>query len=234
MLYDYAYLIGSLLLLVVWFGLFLAKPKLRKKMLWVSGLTTTLGLTEPIFIPKYWAPLTLFDWGRKYHLDIESFIFSFAVSGVAAVIYEFLTGKREKRLAHRVQHQVHHQLHTLAVLSPIAVFTFFFLLTPLNPIYSAVIGLTFGALATAWCRPDLGEAIKKGALLFAGLYFAVFWITFVLLFPGYVPMYWKLSNLTGILILGVPIEELLFAGSLGAMWGGLYEHLTWHKLVRMK
>ena len=91
MLYDYAYLIGSLLLLVVWFGLFLAKPKLRKKMLWVSGLTTTLGLTEPIFIPKYWAPLTLFDWGRRYHLDIESFIFSFAVGGIASIVYETLT-----------------------------------------------------------------------------------------------------------------------------------------------
>ena len=234
MLYDYAYLIGSLLLLAVWFGLFVAKPGLRRKILRVSLATVFLGVTEIFFIPKYWEPLTLFDFGNRYHMDIESFIFSFAVGGIAATIYEFMTGEGEKRLAHRVQHQTRHQFHTLAVLSPIVVFAFFFLLTPLNPIYSAIIGLIFGALATAWCRPDLAGAIKKGALLFTGLYFAVFWLTFVLLFPSYVPMYWRLSELSGSLIIGVPIEELLFAGSLGAMWGGLYEHLTWHKLVRMK
>ncbi len=234
MLYDYAYLIGSLVLLVVWIGLFLARPKLRKKVLLVSSLTAPLGLTEPFFIPAYWEPLTLFDLARRYRVDIESIIFSFAVGGIAAVIYEFISGAREKRLAHRVQHQVHHQFHTLAVLSPIAVFAFFFLLTPINPIYSAIIGLTFGALATGWCRPDLIPSIKKGALLFSGLYFVIFLITFVWLFPSYVEMVWKLSSLTGILVVGVPLEEILFAVALGAMWGSIYEHLTWRKLVRMK
>lgn len=232
-LYNYAYLIGSLVLLVVWTGLFLARPMLRKKMFLVSSLTAPLGLTEPFFIPRYWEPLTIFNLAGKYRVDIESIIFAFAVGGIAAVVFEFVSGAREKRLAHRVQHQAQHQLHTLAVLSPIAVFAFFSLLTPINPIYSAIIGLTFGALATAWCRPDLAGSIKKGAGLFTGLYFAIFLITFVWLFPGYVEMVWKLSDLTGVLILGVPLEELLFAAALGAMWGSIYEHLTWRKLVKM-
>ncbi|MFZ2202770.1 MAG: lycopene cyclase domain-containing protein [Microgenomates group bacterium] len=74
----------------------------------------------------------------------------------------------------------------------------------------------------------------KGALLFSGLYFVIFLITFVWLFPSYVEMVWKLSSLTGILVVGVPLEEILFAVALGAMWGSIYEHLTWRKLVRMK
>lgn len=234
MYYNYAYLIGSLLLLVVWFVLFLARPAMRKKMLLVSGLTAPFGLTEILFIPKYWEPLTLFDLAARFRIDIEAIIFSFAVGGIAAVAYEFVSGQGEVRLPHRVQHQARHQFHTLAVLSPIAVFAFFALLTPLNPIYSAIIGLTFGAAATAWCRSDLAPAIQRGALIFTAIYFVIFWLTFVFLFPGYVPMYWKLTSLTGILVFGVPLEELLFAAALGAMWGGLYEHLTWRKLVKMK
>ena len=203
-------------------------------MLWVSGLTTTLGLTEPIFIPKYWAPLTLFDWGRKYHLDIESFIFSFAVGGVAAVIYESVSGWRDKKLTDHVRQQKRHRLHTWAVLAPIPTFAFFFLLTPINPIYSTIIGLLAGIVATRYCRPDLGDLMKKSALIFSAIYFVIFFVIFVIIFPDYVQMYWNLKDISGILIFGVPLEELLFAGSLGAMWGGLYEHLTWHKLVKMK
>lgn len=234
MLYNYAYLIGSLVLLVVWARLFMARPMMRKKMFLVSSLTAPLGLTEPFFIPRYWEPLTIFDLAGRYRIDLESIIFAFAVGGIAAVTYEFISGAREKRLAHRVQHQARHQLHTLAVLSPIVVFAFFSLLTPLNPIYSAIIGLTFGALATAWCRPDLTDSIKKGAVIFTGLYFVVFFATFVVLFPNYVQMYWNLKEISGVLIFGVPLEELLFAGALGAMWGSIYEHLTWRKLARMK
>lgn len=113
----------------------------------------------------------------------------------------------------------------------------------MNSIYAYLIGSLFLvviwlglfiALGTAWCRPDLTDLIKKGAVLFAGLYFAIFLITFVWLFPGYVEMVWKLSDLTGVLILGVPLEELLFAAALGAMWGSIYEHITWRKLVKMK
>lgn len=231
---TYAYLTGSLFLLAVWTGIFLARPKLRRKMLLVSSLTAPLGLTELFFIPRYWEPLTIFGLAQRFRIDVESFIFSFAVGGIAAVVYGFISAAGEKRLAHRVQHQVRHQLHTFIVISPIAIFAFFSLLTPINPIYSAIIGLTFGALGTAWCRPDLTDSIKKGAVLFTGLYFAIFLITFVWLFPGYVKMAWKLDDLTEILVFGVPLEELLFAGALGAMWGSIYEHLTWRKLVKME
>jgi len=49
------------------------------------------------------------------------------------------------------------------------------------------------------------------------------------LFPGYVPAIWNLPAISGILVAGVPVEELLFAASLGAMWSSVYEHFGWYR-----
>jgi len=38
--------------------------------------------------------------------------------------------------------------------------------------------------------------------------------------------------LTHILLLGIPIEELLFAFTFGMYWSELYEHLYWRKLIK--
>jgi len=51
-------------------------------------------------------------------------------------------------------------------------------------------------------------------------------------YPDYVELYWNLDALSHILILGIPLEELLFAFSFGMLWSSLYEHLYWQKLVK--
>lgn len=228
MLYDYAYLIGSLLLVVIWLGLFIVLPKSRKKMIWVSFLTLPLGLSEPIFVPGYWTPPTLFNLANTYRTDLESFIFSFAIGGVASVVYETIN-ERKKKIAGPERHLKLHKFHRLAVLSPLPVFAFFYLLTPINPIYSTLIALATGVVATKLCRPDLKWVMVKSAVIFTAIYFLIFLVTFVILTPGYVTHVWKLASLSGILIWGVPLEELLFAAALGGMWSSLYEHLGWYK-----
>ncbi|MBI3984343.1 MAG: hypothetical protein HY344_00160 [Candidatus Levybacteria bacterium] len=57
-------------------------------------------------------------------------------------------------------------------------------------------------------------------------------LLFVWLFPGYVEAVWNLKAISGILIVGIPIEELLFAASLGAMWSSIYEHFSWYKFSK--
>lgn len=65
-------------------------------MMVVSLWTSLLGLTEPLFVPEYWAPPSLFDLASRTGFDIESFIFSFAIGGIAVVIYEHFTWRRIK------------------------------------------------------------------------------------------------------------------------------------------
>jgi len=65
-------------------------------MILVSLLTAPLGLTEPFFVPAYWLPFTLFDLARQTRFDLESLLFSFAVGGTGAILYESLWGKIKK------------------------------------------------------------------------------------------------------------------------------------------
>jgi len=52
----------------------------------------------------------------------------------------------------------------------------------------------------------------------------------LLLHPQFVQRYYNLSNLLGIGILGVPIEELLFAATGGAIWSVAYEYVFGYRL----
>lgn len=227
--FTYAYLIASVLLLFVWLYLYWTKPKARRKMLLISLLTAPLGLTEPLFVPSYWLPFTLFDLARRTRFDLESLLFSFAVGGITAILYESLWGKSRKTISIHEKHQEKHRFHRWALISPFILFGILYFFTPLNPIYSTILAMTVGAVATWLCRPDLLKAMVTGSLLFLGIYFVVFLVGFVWLFPGYVEAVWNLPAISGILIAGVPIEELLFAASLGAMWSSAYEHFAWYK-----
>lgn len=62
-------------------------------------------------------------------------------------------------------------------------------------------------------------------VVFLGLYF-VFFLIFAAVYPGYIDQVWNLRALSGVLIAGVPLEELLFGFSFGLMWSAVFEHLT--------
>lgn len=225
---QYVWLAGSLGLLFIWLALFVSLKNKggKKKMLLVSLWTSLLGLTEPLFVPEYWDPPSLFYLAQRTGFDIESIIFAFAVGGIAAVIYEtiFRTGHKVVSLKERLRsiHKLHYFFLSLAPLT----FLSFQLFTTINPIYSASIAMFVGAVGAIICRRDLTKKILVGGILFLGLYF-LFFVSFNWAFPGYIERVWNFGEISGILILGVPLEELLFAFALGMLWSGLYEHLTW-------
>jgi len=225
-----AYLIGSLFLLLIWFVIFLKlkSKESKNEMIKVSFATSLLGLTEPIFVPKYWNPPTVLDLAQKTGFDLESLIFAFAVGGITVSVYEiFYKGKRSKLTTHEM-HNPRHRFHVWTlVASPIS-FTILFLFAPVSPIYLTIISLLIGALATFYCRPDLIVKMATSGIIFLFIYF-IFFLVFNILFPGYTQEVWNLKALTGILLFKVPLEELAFAFSFGLMWSSVYEHIAWIK-----
>ncbi len=222
------FLIGSLALFAIWLIIFIFYPATRREMSWASFITMPLGLTEIFFVPAYWNPPTLFNLAQKFGFDIESFIFAFAVGGIVSVIYEILLKSKHKSIFH--EHKLKkHRYHKLALLSPFLTFAILIFVTKLNPIYSASLSLAVGALATYLCRKDLDKNIIFGGILFLSLYF-IFFLMFNLIFPGYVDSVWNFSEISGIKIIGVPIEELMFAFTFGVFWSSFYEHVKWYKL----
>ena len=104
MVFVNEWLTFSLILFGIWLIIFLLNKKSRKEMLYVSLFTMLFGFTEPFFVPEYWSPPSLFNLALNTGFDIESFIFAFAVGGIASVLYElkfikeprsFLSPKRD-------------------------------------------------------------------------------------------------------------------------------------------
>lgn len=228
---QYAWLTWSLILLGIWLVIYAtmdAKEK-RREMLIVSLWTSLLGLSEPIFVPAYWSPPSLFDLARTTGFDIESIIFAFAIGGGASLLYERIFATRHELMPTSARHDPRHRYHIWAFLSAPIAFGIFYTATNLNPIYSASLALLLGGMFSLYCRPDLLKKMIVSALVFLALYF-IYFGTLIMLYPGYVERAWNLNAISGILVLGVPVEELLFAFSFGFVWSSIYEHFTWRKV----
>ena len=119
-------------------------------------------------------------------------------------------------------------LHMFSLLSMPAVFGFLYFFTGLNPIYCLSAGLLVGGVAAVVCRPDLVWNTLVGGLLFMSLYFVLFALI-VAVFPSFVDA-WNLSAISGILVVGVPLEELMFAFTFGMMWSSVYEHVRYYAI----
>lgn len=225
---QYVWLVWASAFLVPWLAAYAAFPRQRKAMMWASLFTTPFGLTEPLFVPEYWNPPSLFDLARTTGFDIESLIFTFGIGGIGAVLYNLFTGRELAPVADAERHAPHHKLHDWALAVPFVSFPILYPL-PWNPIYPAIVAMLLGAVAAMWCRRDLARKTWLGALLFLG-YYAVFLIGVESTAPGYIERVWNLNALSGLRVAGMPIEELLFAGAFGAYWSSVYDHFTWKRL----
>ena len=198
-------------------------------MLWTSMFTMLFGFTEPIFVPEYWDPPSLFNLAQTTGFDFESFFFCFGIGGVAVVLYNVITGTQLEPVSEKYKRLPLHKHHRLAISTPFIAFPMLYFL-PWNPIYPAISAMIIGAIATILCRPDLMKKSWVGGILFL-FYYWIFIAGLELLSPGYIEKVWNLDALSGLLILNTPIEELLFAGTFGMYWAGVYEHFTWRKSV---
>ena len=226
--YQYVWLLWSSAFLVPWALLYFVWPALRAHMLRVSAVTSLLGVTEPIFVPEYWNPPSLFDLAQRTGFDIESFIFCFAIGGIAAVLYSALARRQPGAVVAGERSSARHRLHALALMMPYLAFPFLYVLS-WNPIYPGIVALAIGAASTVACRPELGRKTLLGGLLFFVLY-AAFMALLVVFTPGYIERVWNLGDLSGVLIAGVPLEELGFGFAFGMYWSGLYEHFSWRAI----
>lgn len=223
--FHYVWLIWSSAFLLPWTVLYVANPDMRRVMWRASLATAVFGLTEPLFVPEYWNPPSLFDLAQRTGFDLESLIFSFAIGGVGVVLYNTATRTRVAPVPVSGRVLSRHRWHRAALLLPPATFVPLALL-PWNRIYAAIGALLIGSVASVICRPRLARKTLVGGLLFVGLY-AVFVWGLEWLVPGYIASVWNLADLSGVLLGAVPLEELLFAAVFGMYWSGIYEHLTW-------
>jgi hypothetical protein len=219
---QYTWLIWTLIFLLLWLIIFIFKKPFRKEMLKMSLWTMPFGLTEPLFYPEYWHPPTLFKLAEHTGFDIESLIFSFAIGGVASLLYKIVYKMENKFIQPTERNLQKHKLHFYSLLTPGIVFLLLALLTNLNHIYCGIIAF--------FCRPDLKIKIWVSGILFLFLYFIYFKLL-IAAYPGYVAAVWNFTNISDILVVGIPLEELLFGFTFGMFWSSLYEHIFWYRVI---
>lgn len=225
---PYVWFVWSSAFLLPWGLLYWRLPGHRRAMVWASLFTAPFGLTEPLFVPSYWNPPSLFDLAQRTGFDIESLIFCFGIGGVGAVLVNALTRRAYWPVEREERHHPRHRLHRLVMFAP---FVIFVLLLPLgwNPIYPGIVAMLAGGALSAWCRPDLARSTALGGFVFV-LYYMIFLAGLELTAPsGYIEAVWNLDALSGVMLGFMPLEELLFAAGFGGYWAGVYEHFTWHR-----
>lgn len=227
---QYIWLVWALGFLIPWLILYLLFPGYRKAMLWTSLFTMPFGLTEPLFVPAYWLPPSLFDLAARTGFDIESLVFCFGIGGVGVVLYNVITGGHFEAVSAEYKRAPLHKHHRPAIVAPFIAFPLLYFF-PWNPIYPAIAAMIVGAAANILCRPDLKWKTWMGGAIFTGYYW-LFIAGLEWLSPGYIERVWNLGALSGVIIFAIPLEEFLFAFTFGMYWAGVYEHFTWRKTTK--
>lgn len=227
MRYHYVWLFWSIAFLLPWLALYGAHATERGVMWRASLATSLLGVTEPIFVPAYWNPPSLFELAQRTGFDVESFIFSFAVGGIGVVLFDTVARRALVPVGVTQRGERRHRLHRVAVVAPSVLFPLLYL-PSWNPIYPAVVCLAVGGMASVICRPELTRKTLAGGAMFLGLY-TVFLLGLRWFAPGYIARVWNLPALSGVLIGGLPLEELLFGLAFGFYWTAAYEHFMWRR-----
>jgi len=216
------YLAADLITFIVWVFLLIRRFDLRHEMI-VSGLAAIpISFFDYLTRPYFWNPPTLFN----LPIGIETIIFNFLLGGIAASIYEEVYGRKLIRI--RLRDRGFKSLrYALFIFLLISIFLFSLAFRD-QALLLGFAGMFSGILLIVAFRRDLIPNVIFSGLLFGLLYLVIFalWIS---LFPRAIS-WWNLEFLSGRLILGVPIEQMLFALLYGSFWGPLYEYLQGYRL----
>jgi hypothetical protein len=222
--YHYSYLVGALIFGAAWLACYVIGKSYRTEIRWGTLISAPMALTNILFVPQYWTPPSLFDLDQKIRVGMEDFLWAAAVGGIASVVAEILL-KEKLSVMRRAARKRH--------FAPFVVVVVVFIVLELwhsdKTIYNTIIAFAIGAIVIAIRRSDLIPTMLIGALSFTALYFFLFLVV-LLLYPDFVKCFYNIPHLLGIYILGVPIEELLFAGTGGAIWSVAYEYVQGYRL----
>jgi hypothetical protein len=184
-----------------------------------------LALFDLLFVPAYWAPITLFN----VPVGLEGFVYSFSMGGVASVLYAELAGRSLRHV------QGWHTSVWHALWVPFLTFIAFVIAAAfhgLNPMAAAYTALALGVALTMYVRKDLARSALIGALSFGAVYFVALKL-WLLAFPD-ASSWFMLQHLPRVTVLGVPGPEILYGVLFGAYWSNLYELLFRYAFVRQK
>jgi len=222
-MYSYAYIIMTTVFIVIWIILFILLHRSRPAILWTSLM---LGMAGPVgeywLISSYWRPIYLVHVTyRSWTFGLEDFLITFAIAGISAGVFENIALKYGFAELPRLTGKILLRIFTFCVVGffLMVLLSSVFRVTPIHALFLAVIIPTVLALYGRWKTLRL---IIPIAVIF-GFLFWLFYILFMFpLFPGLIQTLWNLDATFGIMLLGVPLEEMLWAFITALFAGPIY------------
>jgi len=200
--------------LSIWVILFASGSLLHArhfKSILLSGLLALpQSLFSPLVVPIYWEP--------EFHLlfglvGVEDILFSFLTGAVVWTCVLVFFRHRKPELAFSPRKVV---LYFLACTAFGAVSATLLFLIGVRNINNPFLIMTLWILIVLLLRPGYLKLAAGAACSFLLLYALAFKLSIVL-WPEFIS-YWNLSNLSGICLEGIPLEELEWAFLYGASW----------------
>ena len=222
--FKYAYLIGTIIFLIPWTILFFFRKDYRKEMIFMSF---AIGIGSVVTAYLWWT----IDWWRpetitNTRVGIEDFLMGFSNGGIAAVLYGAIYKKRLSKHIKKIN-----DVGTFNIcLILFFIIAFLFWGFNITSFWASTIAMIIAAIYTLYTRRDLFfNALASGILM--TIVSLPFYHFLTLLFPDFIYRTWMFQHLSGIIIIGVPLEDLIFYFLFGFIIGPLYEYWQNKRLV---
>jgi len=206
-LFDYPYLVTSLVLLTIAMTGYCVF-RTHHRALFMSGLLSIpCSLTTFYFVPEYWQPVRLFD----FPLGIEDIFFSFSTGMMAWFVMEVRPGDVVSETGWSRVLPRYFKVLALGI-----AMILFMQQIPIMVMNQALVGITIIGVILSWNRWRALPAALLTGVAFSSFYTLLLALMFAN-FPGF-SIQWTHSNLFGLSVLGIPVEESIWAFIFGVCW----------------
>jgi len=222
--YTYVYLVGSLLFVPIWVLWYWRSPSSRREMLIVSGIFICIGVPSEalLYTRDWWHPATM----TGTLIGVEDVLYSIGNGGYMAALYAVIV---RGPLVHDRQPPA-----WPVRLAPIAAIASLPAVLCLGFGVHSFVATSIGSLVALAIvlarRTDLVRVAVVSGLVGTALAIPVY-LVMEAAFPGFIAATWDLPHLSGMLLLGIPVEDLLWYLYTAALWGTYYKFASGARVV---
>ncbi len=225
--YTYVYLVGSLLFVPIWALWFWRSPSSRREMLIMSGIFICIGVPSEalLYTRDWWHPATI----TGTRVGVEDVLYSIGNGGYMAALYAVLL--RGQLVQDRPPPAWPLRLAPIGAIAslPFVVCLGF----GVHSFVATSIGSLVGLAIVLVQRPDLTRVAVVSGVVGTALAIPVY-VAIEALFPGSIAATWDLPHLSGILPLGIPVEDLLWYLYTAALWGTYYKFASGGRVASIR
>lgn len=178
-------------------------------------LSAPFGFVSIFFVPEYWDPVRI----ASFLTGLEDIIFSFANGGI---VWLFAVSLFSNHIIVDLNLKKIIERYIICGLLGELVFLMFWL-SGHKVMTSSIMSVFFIGIIILFLKPKLFSIFLVGLISFTIFYILLLKLSFII-WPSFLN-FWNFDNLIGTFILGMPVEEILWAAGFGAVWPVLMAYI---------